>query len=256
MHCRHLTAPIGVALFMLSGCERPPDEPASIAAAPATAPTAVPAAAPALPTVPPPVENSFAAESSLSIKRGIARAAGRDAVFRPCDDDVELLLVDEGDDMLAQLLAEGMKTAYVEVYGEAAPTPDNVPSAGGYPGVFLLEQLLYAGALEEDGSCAAAPAADAVVIAGGNEPSWTVQVTDTKAIWQQQDPAQELVLDTLQSEDAEGTVSYRASSAGHQLELLIDARGCRDLVSAEYFAFAAGAVLDGKEFKGCARVGR
>ena len=63
-------------------------------------------------------------------------------------------------------------------------------------------------------------------------------------------------LTALQSQDAEGTVSYRATADGHNLELLIDAQACRDSMSGEYFAYAARAVLDGKEFKGCARVGK
>jgi uncharacterized membrane protein len=241
---------------MLSGCERKVEQtlsptPAASPAAPATA--GVPAATPA--------DDGAPAESSLSIKRGIARAAGDHSVFHTCDDKTDLWLIDEGDDTLAQMFAEGMKAAYVEVYGERAPVPDDLPAARNNAGIFVLEQLLYAGAPGEDGGCVLPPA-DAVVTARGNEPFWTVQITDTKAVWKQQDAAQEIVLDALQSQDAEGTVSYRASTAGsttaagHQLELLIDAQPCRDLVSDEYFAFAARAVLDGKEFKGCARVGK
>jgi uncharacterized membrane protein len=38
--------------------------------------------------------------------------------------------------------------------------------------------------------------------------------------------------------------------------LLLDAQPCRDSMSGEFFAYAARAVLDGMEFKGCARVGK
>lgn len=194
-------------------------------------------------------------ESSLAIKRGIARSAGDHSLFRACDDNDDLWLVDEGDDMLAQLFAEGMETAYVEVYGERAPVPDGLTAARNYRGIFVLEQLLYAGAPGANGTCAPV-VAEAEVTARGNEPSWTVQVTEQKAMWKQQDPAREIEMGTLQSQDAEGTVSYRAKSDKHELELLVAAQPCRDLVSEEYFAFAARASLDGKEFKGCARVGR
>jgi len=34
------------------------------------------------------------------------------------------------------------------------------------------------------------------------------------------------------------------------------AQVCRDAMSGEFFAYSARAVLDGKEFNGCARVGR
>lgn len=249
MFCRQLSAGLCVVVLMLSGCERKVQETAP-SPAPANPTAAIPPSAPdAAPA------NDTAAESGLSIKRGIARVAGNHSVFQACDDKTDLFLVDEGDDTLAQMFAEGMKTAYVEVYGERAPVPDDLPAARNHAGIFVLEQLLYAGTPGEDGGCVV-PAAESVVTARGNEPFWTVQVTDTKAIWKQQEGAQEIVLDALQSQDAEGAVSYRASTAGHQLELLIDAQPCRDLVSDEYFAFAARAVLDGKEFKGCARVGK
>lgn len=75
-------------------------------------------------------------------------------------------------------------------------------------------------------------------------------------VWKQPEAPQEIKLGELQSQDAEGTVSYRATATGHNVELLIDSQVCRDSMSGEYFAFAARATLDGKEFKGCAHVGR
>jgi uncharacterized membrane protein len=36
----------------------------------------------------------------------------------------------------------------------------------------------------------------------------------------------------------------------------VDAQTCRDPMSGELFAYSARAVLDGKEFSGCARVGK
>lgn len=231
-----------LAVILLPGCSRK-DE----AAAPASVqpPASLPAAAANPPTAP-----AVPADSSLAIKRGIAKVAGADAVFRACGETRELKIVDEGDATLAELFAEGTTSAYVEVYGERAP--DEASKAGAE--VFVLEQLLYAGAPPADGNCVPPPA-DAIVTARGNEPTWSVDITETKASWKQQGAA-DIVLDTLQSQDAEGTVSYRAKAAGHELELLIDAQSCRDLVTDEYFAFAARAVLDGKEFRGCARVGK
>lgn len=249
MPCRQLSAPMCVlacAMLVLTGCSRKTEEaapaanpPSSIPAQPAPAPTTAAAA----PTP---------AESSLAIKRGIAKSSGPDEVFRACDETKEYRIVDEGDGALAQLFSEGMTTAYVEVYGERAP--DDAPGAGNQAEVFVLEQLLYAGAPAADGKCATPPA-DAVVTARGNEPGWTVEITETKASWQQEG-ADQIVLETVQSEDTEGTVSYRAKAEGHELELVIDAQMCRDLVTDEFFAFAARAVLDGKEFRGCARVGK
>lgn len=262
MFCRQL-ALVCATVLLVAGCSRKPDEatpPSGDAQTPvASAPTDAPAAA--APSSAGPADAAAAgsdtneADSGLSIKRGIAKSAGDHALFRPCDDQADLWLIDEGDDMLAQLFAEGMKTAYVEVYGERAPVPDDLPAARNQAGVFVLEQLLYAGAPSESGGCVPA-AADAIVTARGNEPFWSAQVTETKATWQQQDPTLEIKLDTVQSQDVEGTVSYRAKSDRYELELVIDAQPCRDLVSEEFFAFAARAKLNDKEFKGCARVGK
>jgi uncharacterized membrane protein len=263
MFCRQLSALVCVTALLVAGCSRktddatppPGDAQTPVASAPADAPAttlpseAGPAAAPAVGS------DTNEAESGLSIKRGVAKFAGDHVLFRPCDEQADLWLIDEGDAMLAQLFAEGMKTAYVEVYGERAPVPDDLPAARNHAGVFVLEQLLYAGAPSDNGGCVPA-AADAIVTARGNEPFWTAQVTETKATWQQQDPTLEIKLDTVQSQDVEGTVSYRAKADGHELELVIDAQPCRDLVSEEFFAFAARAKLDDKEFKGCARVGK
>ena len=261
--CRQLWALVCVTVLLVAGCSRktedtaPPSEgvQSPVAAEPADAPTATAPSGTDPVSAPAGVSDTSEADSGLSIKRGIAKSAGDHVLFRPCDDQADLWVIDEGDGMLAQLFADGMKTAYVEGYGERAPVPDDLPAARNHAGVFVLEQLLYAGAPSESGGCVP-PAANAIVIARGNEPFWSAQVTDTKATWQQQDPTLEIKLDTLQSQDVEGTVSYRAKSDSHELELVIDAQPCRDLVSEEFFAFAARAKLNDKEFKGCARVGK
>lgn len=264
MFCRQLSVLVCVTVLLVAGCSRKTDEAAPssgnaqspVAAAPTDAPAAA-APSDAVPTDAPAAGSSDTREpdSSLSIKRGIAKSAGDHVLFRPCDDQADLWLIDEGDDMLAQLFTEAMKAAYVEVYGERAPVPGDLPAARNHAGVFVLEQLLYASAPSDSGGCVPA-AADAIVVARGNEPFWTAQVTETKAAWQQQDPTLEIDLDTVQSQDVEGTVSYRARSDSHELELVIVAQPCRDLVSEEFFAFAARARLNDAEFKGCARVGK
>jgi uncharacterized membrane protein len=200
-----------------------------------------------------PVEES-PAESSLAIKRGIVTAHGDHATFRACDDPSDLWLLDEGEGALTQLLTEDQTSLYVEGYGERGPVPDDLVAAKGSSGVFILEQLLYAASTGESRGCER-PAADYVVSARGNEPFWAVQVTHAGMIWKQPEEPREISLAEVQAEDAEGTVGYRASDTRHKLELQIEAQSCRDSMSGEYFAFSARAVLDDKEFKGCAHVG-
>lgn len=238
---------VSAAVLMFTGCSRQQNDATPSAPAPAASASVVEPPASASAEAP--------AESSLSIKRGMVSAAGDHATFRACDDKDELWLIDASDGALTQLLTEGETPAYVEVYGERAPVPDDVPAARGSADAFILEQLLYVGVAGEGAGCAK-PAPDYVVAARGNEPFWSAQVTDTGMVWKQPEAPQEIVLGDLQSQDAEGTVSYRASTGDHQLELMIDAQACRDSMSGEYFAFVARAVLDGRQFKGCAHVGK
>lgn len=244
---RWTPAIVGIALMALAGCSRKQNE--ETAAAPA--PSSPPAAGSELSSGP----TAEPTQSGLAIKRGMVTAEGDHVMFQSCDDKTLLWVIDESDGVLTELLTEDATAAYVEVYGERAPVPDDVPAAHGQAGVFILEQLLYAGVSGETGGCDR-PAPDYIVAARGNEPFWALQVMDDSMIWKQPEAPQEIELGGLQSQDAEGTVSYRATAGSHAAELLIDSQACRDSMSGEYFAFAARAVLDGKEFKGCARVGR
>lgn len=240
---RRLRAPVlGVVLLTLMACSRHEQD----AVTPAS--SKPPAAGESTPG------ETKSGESSLSIKRGVVTAHGDHASFTACDDKTPLWLIDESDGALTRLLTEAATSAYVEAYGERAPVPEDVPAARDQAGVFILEQLLYAGIVGETGGCER-PEPDYVVSARGNEPFWSVRVTADAAIWRQPQEPQEIQLGHLESQDAEGTVNYRASAADHKLELYIDAQSCSDSMSGEFFAFAARGALDGKPFKGCARVG-
>lgn len=198
------------------------------------------------------------AESSLSIKRGVVMLASDRTTFRPCGESSELWVYDQTDDVLNRTFgseAAGEPTMlYMEAYGERAPVED-IPEARGYAGVLVLEEVLYAGVEGELKGCDAPPA-DYIVMARGNEPFWAVEVHDGELIWRQPDEPREIRLSTPEQQDAEGAVRYRASGADRQIEVLIDARACRDGMSGELFAYSAKAVLDGREYNGCARVGR
>jgi len=144
---------------------------------------------------------------------------------------------------------------YVEAHGERAPVPDNVAEARGFPGAFILEEVLYAAPPGEGQGCNA-PTPSYIVRAHGNEPFWSIEVTpDDKLIWRQPDDPKELTIDALQSEDVEGTVRYSGAAQGHKIDLLVDQQPCRDSMSGAYFAYSARAAFDGKELKGCARIG-
>lgn len=235
----------------MSGCSGR-SEPAAVSDSGAAPP-------PALPTAAEPPVSEVPAESGLSIKRGVARLAKDRMTFRSCGENAELWVVDQSDGAFTEAFGgevqRGPVTVYVEAYGERAPVAEEIEAARVYGGSFVLEQVLYAGVQGEARGCAAS-AQDYIVAARGNEPFWAVEVGETAVLWRQPEAPREIDLGSPRMQSAEGTVRYSANAGGHVLELLIDARTCRDAMSGEFFAYAARAVLDGSEFTGCARVGR
>jgi uncharacterized membrane protein len=241
-------------LLTLAGCSKAPEPPKELP--PTTLPTGpAPAEETAAETEPP-------AESGLAIKRGIVTLGADHSAFRPCGDQADLWMIDQTEGLLARTFA-GEKPAdgaplklYIEAYGERATTAEDLPAdAKGYAGVFVLEEALYAVPDGHTQGCDT-PAHDYVVAARGSEPFWSVEVTDAALTWRQPEEPKEISLAAPQTQDSEGAVGYTAASKDHQVELLIEAQACRDAMSGEYFAYAARAKLDGKQFAGCARVGR
>jgi uncharacterized membrane protein len=207
----------------------------------------------------PPAHSEPPADSSLSIKRGIVMLAQDRMSFRPCSEKAELWLLDQSDGVLRQAfeseMQKGPAMLYVEAYGERAPVSQDVAEARAYAGTFVLEEVTYAGVQGQVRGCDE-PAPGYVVAARGSEPFWAVEVGDNSIVWRQPAEPKEIALGAPQTQDAEGAVRYHASGNGHELELQVDAQTCRDPTSGELFAYAARAVLDGKEFSGCARVGK
>lgn len=244
-----------MTVLALSACSRQEPsttEPASAGTSTASAPDADASGDVAAPEVP--------ADSGLAIKRGVMMLAQDRTTFRPCGETSELWVLDQTDGLLAGAFAGDAAATtptmlYVEAYGERAPVDDQTPDARGYAGVFVLEEVLYAGLQDAVKGCAAAPTT-AIVSARGTEPFWAVEVHEAQMLWRQPEDPKEIALSAPQTEDAEGAVRYRASGGGHTIEVSIDSQPCRDAMSGEFFAYSAKAVLDGKEFSGCARVGR
>jgi uncharacterized membrane protein len=198
------------------------------------------------------------AESGLAIKRGVVMLAQDRTTFRACEESSELWVLDQTDGVLARTFGGESPNAptmlYMEAYGERAPA-DDVPEARGYAGVLVLEEVLYAGLQDQVRGCGSAPA-NYIVAARGNEPFWAVEVTEDQIVWRQPEAPKEIILSSPQTADAEGAVRYRASGSGREVDVLIDAQPCRDNMSGEFFAYSAKALLDRREFSGCARVGR
>jgi uncharacterized membrane protein len=244
--------------LLLAACSRQAEQPA-----PPPAETTAPASVAVTPQQseqqPSPAQPVPPADSSLSIKRGIVMLAQDRMTFSPCNEKAELWLLDQSDGVLRQTfeseMQKGPAKLYVEAYGERAPVSADIDEAKAYAGTFVLEEVTYAGVQGQVRGCDA-PAPSYVVAARGSEPSWSVEVGDSSIVWRQPADPKEITLAAPQTQDAEGAVRYHAAGAGHDLQLLVDAQTCRDPMSGELFAYSARAVLDGKEFSGCARVGK
>lgn len=196
------------------------------------------------------------AESSLALKRGTLTLAPNQATFQPCGAQTVLWVVDQTDGALRQMFSgQSMPLElYFEARGERTASVPDTDAARAYSGAFLLEEALYATPPAESAGCSQ-PAPAYIVAARGNEPFWSVEVTTEKMLWRQPDMPKEILVDAPQSQDSEGTVGYVGEGGGHKIELFVESEVCRDSMAGAFFAYSARALLDGKEFKGCARVG-
>lgn len=240
--------PLCVCIGVLAATACSKQEPA-VSSAPISAgepTTPVPSTAPA----------QAPAESSLSLKRGMVTLTAEQATLQPCGEQVPLWIIDQTDGVLRQTFADEPLPLelYLEAHGERAPLPANNAAARTFPAAFILEEVLYATPSAESQGCDQA-APNYIVAARGNEPFWSVEVAQERMVWRQPEAPQEIVIPASQAEDAEGAVGFTGSADGHTLEFFVEEQSCRDSMSGAFFAYSARAVLDGKEFKGCARIG-
>lgn len=90
----------------------------------------------------------------------------------------------------------------------------------------------------------------------GNEPGWHLEIEPGSAIRFVGDygsttvsaPAPEPIVDP-----ASGRTTYRTRTEGHDLEVILEDRACRDDMSGETFEVATEVRLDGAMFRGCGR---
>ena len=237
------------ALASVAGCQR--DDSASEAPAPP-----VPGAAAAGPAVTDPAAADT--ESSLAIKRGIVSLTAETRVLRLCGQDEDLWLVQQDDlaidDTYAKLAGEPGTSLFVELRGERVASPPGTAIPATFKQAFVPEELLYAGVPAEGAGCATTVPAYRV-LARGNEPFWSVEIgSDQLLLRRPEDPAPTRY-SVQETQDAEGSVTYRGASGDQTLEITVSSNPCSDSMSGEYFAYTAELTLGGRGLRGCARVG-
>lgn len=240
---------MAVVLGSIAGCQRD----AGTSETPASPTPAAPAAGTA---AAPPVASD--ADSSLSIKRGTIALTADTRVLRLCGQDEDLWLVQQDelaiDDTYAKLAGEPGTPLFVELRGERIPSPAGTAIPASFKQAFVPEELLYAGVPAEGGGCATTVPAYRV-LARGNEPFWSVEIGGDQVLLRQPEEPTPSRFSVQESQDAEGSVTYRGASGDKTLEITVANNPCSDSMSGEYFAYSAELNLGGRSLRGCARVG-
>ncbi len=197
-------------------------------------------------------------ESSLVIKRGTVIFTADTRVLRLCGQSEDLWLVQQDDQTVdetyAKLAGEPGTRLFVEVRGERVASPPGSVIPASFKQAFILEELLYAGVPAEGGACAA-PTPAYRVLARGNEPSWSVEIDSDQLLLRRLAEPVPATFSVQESQDAEGSVTYRGASGGKALEITVTSSPCSDTLSDEYYAYTAELTLEGRTLRGCARVG-
>lgn len=234
------------ALAAVAGCQREAPAPEEPSAPAGVSAPAVTASAPA------------EAESSLSIKRGTVTLTADTRVLRLCGQSEDLWLVQQDDqtfdETYAKVAGEPGTALFVEVRGERVPSQQGTVIPASFKQAFILEELLYAGVPSEGGGCAA-PTPAYRALARGNEPFWSVEIDSDQMLLRQPDEPAPAKFSVQESQDAEGSVTYRGAGGDKALEITVTNSPCSDSMSGEYFAYTADLTLDGRKLRGCARVG-
>lgn len=234
------------SLTAVAGCQREATPPEAASTTPAVAPAPV--------TTPSPAD----AESSLVIKRGTVALTADTRVLHLCGQGEDLWLVQQDDQTLdeiyAKLADDPQKPLFVEVRGERIASPPGTTIPASFKQAFVIEELLYAGVPTEGGGCAATTPAYRV-LARGNEPFWSVEIDSDQMLLRQPDEPAPSKYSVKETQDAEGSVTYRGASGDKTLEITVTNNPCSDSMSGEYFAYTADLTLQGRVLRGCARIG-
>jgi uncharacterized membrane protein len=173
--------------------------------------------------------------------------------IRPCGEDSTLWAIDSTQltwDVHREL-APGM-APYEEVFVVVEGSPANSPQDGfgaDYDGAFYVDRVLYAAS--EGWGCNLDLSRFQVRLSG-NEPFWTLLITDSTAELSRMDGPgrtwREILVDTT-----DAGVRYRSDN-GESGSLVVDLSDepCRDSMSGAYHGYSASVVLAGEELTGCA----
>lgn len=132
--------------------------------------------------------------------------------------------------------------------------PVYVEALGRRSGPVTLLSLRRVVPLGEGGGCRAPPA-DALVVARGNEPFWSVRVLGDRLVFSEPDAPDGIEVPAAPPVGLEERLVYRSADdrpGAPNIELVLEDRGCTDSMSGEYMHLTARVRVDGRTMSGCA----
>jgi putative lipoprotein len=173
--------------------------------------------------------------------------------IRPCGEDEVLWAIDSSSVLwdVHQELAPGAEP-YEEVFVTVSGNPGDALSEGfgaDYSGAFYVDQVVYAAT---EGWGCDLDLSRFLFRLSGNEPFWSLTVTDTAAVLNRMDAPQQVWSD-VDAEATDGGFRYVGGNGGSgSMEVSISDEPCRDSMSGAYHAYSASVAVNGEVLNGCA----
>lgn len=193
---------------------------------------------------------------AVQVLRGYAVHGHEVRSFRPCGSEDILWAVDPTG-LLWNLHQELVpnREPYEEVFAVVEAREVPAPSSGfgaDYPAAISIERVVYVG--REGPKCDKDWSAFHYRV-HGNEPFWSVEVSDSRIRLSRLGGADRLWEEITLDRAADGLRYTGNDAAAGPVELIVTRVPCRDSMSGSYYAFTAELHVGGEELKGCALLG-
>jgi putative lipoprotein len=193
------------------------------------------------------------APRAAEILKGHAQFGHEVRTIRPCGADEALWAIDSTNVQweLHQELAPGAEP-YEEVFVAVSGNPGETLTDGfgvDYSGSFYVDRVVYAAT---EGWGCDLDLTRFLFRLSGNEPFWSLTVTDTATVLNRMDAPQQ-VWGEVTAEASDSGFSYVGGSGeSGSVKVSISDEPCRDTMSGAYHAYSASVVVNGEVLRGCA----
>ncbi|CAD5109239.1 COG3650 family protein [Zestomonas carbonaria] len=194
-------------------------------------------------------QSSSAATTPIRLQGELSVNAGQ-LLLRPCDEQRQLTLGDDGSTSLARdvagLLADGPGPLFVDLSG--------IPAAGQGEGAGRLKVSQVYRLQREGHGCNDPDLKRLLLRASGNEPSWNVKISSGGMVIER--PGQPpLALPYVEEQLPEGRFDFSSEANGERVQLWVAPQHCVDSMSGAVHHLSAELRIDGQVQRGCAAYG-